>query len=162
MDDWFTILRSGMWRLNYKLSLEGRIRFFQEFFPLLHDTKHEVLGDRDDDAWYLVYVGTKRAARGKGLARKVVEHVSEKADAEGRACYLESSNDINPVIYRKLGCEVVKEIHLTRAAKPVQLDIMVREPVVRHDSVTEKDVQRTPVAKSKVAVVLNIRGKGQV
>lgn len=50
MDDYLTILRSGLWRLHYKLSAEGKIRFFDEFFPLLHDTKQEVMGDRDNDS----------------------------------------------------------------------------------------------------------------
>ena len=53
---------------------------------------------------------------------------SSKADKEGRACYLESSNAINPVIYRKMGFEIKKKIVLTRGVKPVELDIMVREP----------------------------------
>jgi hypothetical protein len=40
MDDMWTVLRSGMWRLWYKLSVEGRGRFFSEFIPLLHHTKY--------------------------------------------------------------------------------------------------------------------------
>jgi hypothetical protein len=40
MDDIVTIFRSGMWRLYYKLSNEGRKRFFNEFFPLLSSTKY--------------------------------------------------------------------------------------------------------------------------
>lgn len=47
---------------------------------------------------------------------------------ERRPCYLESSNPINPQIYKKLGFEFVKTIQLTRAAEPVELDIMVRKP----------------------------------
>ena len=39
MDDFLTIIRSGMWRLSYQLSREGRKRFFDEFLPLLNDTK---------------------------------------------------------------------------------------------------------------------------
>lgn len=128
MDDYLTILRSGLWRLNYKLSTEGKSRFFDEFFPLLHDTKHEVMGVRDDDSWYLVYLGTKVSARGKGYARKLIEYVTSMADFEGRACYLESSNPINPIIYRKLGFEVVKKIQLMGGLKH-ELEIMVREPV---------------------------------
>ena len=77
MDDWCTILRSGMWRLNYKLSAEGKRRFFGEFLPLLHDTKAQTMGDRDDDSWYLVYIGTKVEGRGKGYARKLIEHVTK-------------------------------------------------------------------------------------
>lgn len=74
MDDWWTILRSGMWRLLYKLSREGKARFYNEFLPLLHNTKHKVMGARDDHSWYLVYIGSKPSARGKGYARKLIEH----------------------------------------------------------------------------------------
>ena len=78
MDDWLTILRSGMWRLNFQLSSEGRKRFFKEFLPLLHTTKAEVMGERDSECWYLVYIGTKVASRGKGYARKLVEHITDR------------------------------------------------------------------------------------
>ncbi|KAF2459197.1 hypothetical protein BDY21DRAFT_275356, partial [Lineolata rhizophorae] len=129
MDDLVTIFRSGMWRLNYQLSREGKKRFFHEFLPLLHDTKAQVLGPRDDDAWYLVYIGTRPAARGKGLAKALISSVTDVADREGRPCYLESSNAINPPIYRKLGFETRKTVRLQRAERDVEMDIMVREPV---------------------------------
>ena len=76
IDDWMTILRSGMWRLSWKLSKEGRIRFFEEFLPLLGSSKAEVLGERDHNSWYLNYVGTKPEGRGRGYARKLIEHVT--------------------------------------------------------------------------------------
>ena len=78
MDDWFTIFRSGMWRLKFQLSTEGNKRFFEEFLPLLHKTKEEVMGDRDNESWYLVYIGTRPESRGKGYARKLIEHVTKK------------------------------------------------------------------------------------
>lgn len=74
MDDLWTILRSGMWRLYYKLCREGKARFYSEFLPLLHETKHEVMGQRDNESYYLVYLGTKPSARGKGYAKKLIEH----------------------------------------------------------------------------------------
>lgn len=128
--DWLTILQSGMWRIWFKLSSEGNKRFFEEFLPLLHHTKEEVLGARDPDAWYLVYIGTRPGSTRKGYARKLIEHVTQQADREGRPSYLESSNDINPIIYRKLGFEVVKKIYLKRDREEMSLDIMVREPLL--------------------------------
>lgn len=127
MDDICTLLRSGLWRLQYKLSSIGRKRFFNEFLPLLHDTKTEVMGRRDNDHWYLVYIGTKAGSRGKGYARKLIERVTRRADVEGRATYLESSNDVNPIIYGKMGFEVRKKIHLENG---YEMDIMVREAEV--------------------------------
>ncbi|EAT84122.2 hypothetical protein SNOG_08954 [Parastagonospora nodorum SN15] len=118
----------GMWRLNYRLSAEGKRRFFDEFLPLLHDTMHTTLGKREDEAWYLVYIGTKHSGRGKGHARKLIEHVTKLADGEGRACYLESSNARNPPIYRRFGFEVCRTIQLQRGGRNIPLDIMVREP----------------------------------
>lgn len=127
IDDYMTALRSGLWRLRYKMSAEGRVRIYEEFFPLLHTTKEKF--DPEDKSYYLVYIGTKDSARGKGYARKLIEYVTKLADAEGKACYLESSNAINPIIYRKLGFEVVGKIELNRAKNKLELDIMIREPV---------------------------------
>lgn len=81
IDDLLTIFRSGMWRLNWKLSKEGRERFFKEFLPLLANTKAEVLGERDDHAWYLNYIGTKAGSRGKGYARQLIEHIGAVVSA---------------------------------------------------------------------------------
>lgn len=78
VDGLWTIIRSGMWRLYYKLSSEGRKRFYNEFMPLLHDTKHDVMGKRDDNSYYLVYLGSKPSARGKGYARKLIEHMTSQ------------------------------------------------------------------------------------
>lgn len=73
LDDWWTILRSGMWRLYFQLSPEGKKRYFQEILPLLHDTKAAVLGDRDLNAWYLVYLGTKPSSQGRGYAARLLQ-----------------------------------------------------------------------------------------
>lgn len=93
MDDTLTCFRSGMWRLQYgcKLSAEGHKRYFSEFVPLLHDTKHEVLGSREDDSWYLVYIGTKPESRGKGFARSLIESISQKVNTNTTILFLASS-----------------------------------------------------------------------
>lgn len=77
-DDWLTTLRSGMWRLYYQLSAEGRRRYFGELLPVLHQTKHEVMGDRDDDCYYLVYLGTKPSGQRRGYGRKLIDHMAAK------------------------------------------------------------------------------------
>lgn len=142
MDDYLTILRSGMWRLSYQLSREGRKRFFDEFLPLLTDTKAQIMGARDSDSWYLVYIGTRPSGRGKGYARKAIEYVTRMADDEGRACYLESSHHVNRKIYGKMGFEAKKCIYLQREREHVEMDIMVREPLERDsDADSGVDVQ---------------------
>ncbi|KAK5660297.1 hypothetical protein OQA88_12837 [Cercophora sp. LCS_1] len=128
LDGWWTLLRSGMWRLYFTLSAEGRKRLFEEIIPLLHDTKASVLGDRDADAWYLVYLGTKPNSQGRGYAKRLLEDTIQKADAENRPMYLESSSPANNVYYAKFGFEVKREISLKRGDNPVRLSVMVREP----------------------------------
>jgi len=130
MDDWMTILRSGQWRLNFSLSAEGKARYFGEFLPLLNQTKLNVLKERDDDSWYLVYVGTRPAAQRMGLAKKIIQHVTAIADREGRATYLENSHSTNLPFYQRMGFERARKIYLQRDHEAIELDIMIREPVV--------------------------------
>ena len=89
MDDYYTMFRSGMWRLRYKLSGEGRTRLFQEFLPKLHETKSKALGaDDDNNSWYLVYIGTRPGSQNRGYAKALIEmvttHVSAKSAAIAR------------------------------------------------------------------------------
>lgn len=127
-DDFLTTLRSGLWKLHYQLCKEGRARFFKEFYPLLNNTKAKVLSSWENESWYLVYIGTRPSARGKGYARKSIEYVTKMADAAGYRCYLESSNPVNPAIYRRLGFDMIEKIALLRGEKIVAMDVMVRTP----------------------------------
>lgn len=77
-DEWTTTLRSGLWRLPWQLSAEGRRRYYAELVPVLHDTKLEVMGSRDLDCYYLVYLGTKPSGRGRGYARKLIEQMAAR------------------------------------------------------------------------------------
>jgi len=71
----------------------------------------------------------------------LIEDVTRKADGERRCCYLESSNKVNVGIYGRLGFEVVSRIVLGRGSRPVELDIMVREPVVKDGGEREKKTE---------------------
>lgn len=129
LDSYLTHFRSGLWRLHFQLCAEGRRRLFDEILPLLHDTKREVLGpEKENDAWYLVYLGTKPRSQGRGLGGRLLRDGMMRADREGRQMYLESSSAVNNEYYKKFGFEIKKEIYLKRGRWPVRLTIMVREP----------------------------------
>ncbi|KAF4981991.1 hypothetical protein FZEAL_2301 [Fusarium zealandicum] len=128
MDDWWTALRSGMWRLYYQLSTEGRRRYYDEMLPVLDQTKQEVMGERDKDCYYLVYIGTKPNARGKGYAGKLIRDMVTKADAENRPMYLESSTAQNAGYYAKFGFEIKRDVVFESSPEPIRMYIMVREP----------------------------------
>ncbi|KAF4587385.1 acetyltransferase [Ophiocordyceps camponoti-floridani] len=128
MDDWWATFRSGTWRLAYQLPAEARRRFFDELVPALHDTREETLGERNREAWYLGYIATKPSARGRGYASKLIRDVAQKADAENRPIYLESTSSDNNGFYAKFGFETRSVIELKRGPVPVRLYCMVREP----------------------------------
>lgn len=73
MDGWCTALRSGLAWLRATLPRESRIRFNNEFMPLLHHTKQETLGQNDSNSWYLVYIGIREGSRKRGYAKKLIE-----------------------------------------------------------------------------------------
>lgn len=83
-----TLLRSGMWRLYFTLSAEGRKRYFEEVLPLLHDTKASVLGDRDADAWYLVFLGTKPNSQGRGYAKRLLEDMIQRVSSQSTSYHI--------------------------------------------------------------------------
>ncbi|UNI21652.1 hypothetical protein JDV02_007624 [Purpureocillium takamizusanense] len=142
-DDWWATLWSGTWRLWYQLPSEARRRFFTELVPALHDARKQVMGDLNNDCWYLGYIGTKPNARGRGYASKLIGAMAEQADAENRPIYLESSSLANIKLYEKFGFEVKNEIALKRGPTPVYLYCMVRtpQPSVLQQSVTESSTE---------------------
>jgi hypothetical protein len=80
IEDGWTVFRSGMWRLWFQLPSEGRRRYFEEM-TVLNRVKEEVMGDRDNQCYYLVYIGTKPNARGKGYAGKLIRDMIAKVRA---------------------------------------------------------------------------------
>lgn len=57
---------------------------------------------------YLFTIGTRKAARGKGLGKRLLAPVLAAADRDGLPCYLENSNPANTGFYRSHGFERMK------------------------------------------------------
>ncbi|OKJ76430.1 GNAT family N-acetyltransferase [Streptomyces sp. CB02460] len=60
--------------------------------------------------WYVEYIGTRADARGTGRGSVVLGGLLERADADGRPVFLESSNSRNLTFYRRHGFEVREEM----------------------------------------------------
>lgn len=75
---------------------------------------------------YLFTIGTRKAARGKGLGKTLIAPMLAAADRAGLPCYLENSNPANTGFYRSNGFERVKLFEPGPDA-PV-LEAMWREP----------------------------------
>lgn len=156
MDDWITFFRAGIWKLHWKLSSEGKKRFFKEFLPILSSTMHNVMkkrGEAIDDCYYLVYLGTKPGSRGKGYGRKLIEHMTVLADREMKCTYLESSAAANLSFYTKLGFVEEADIVLNRGPTPVVLGVMVRPPKPTAEASSKKGEQK---AGQKLKITMKI------
>lgn len=68
-------------------------------------------------------------AQGKGIGKKLVTVVTDKADAEGMKCYLESSKDKpNMQIYERMGFKFAEALDCDDNGAVCNLFCMVREP----------------------------------
>lgn len=99
------ILRAGYWALPFRLGLRGASRFSK--FVSLTDGLHRrsVQGPH----WYLMALGTAPDQQGKGIGSSLVAVGTEKADAAGLPCYLETATDADVAFYSKRGFEVAAE-----------------------------------------------------
>ena len=59
-----------------------------------------------DDHWYLQTLGVRPGAQGRGWGSRVLQPGLERADAEGVACYVETSDPANEAFYRRLGFDL--------------------------------------------------------
>lgn len=76
--------------------------------------------------YYLEFVGTDPAHRGKGFGAAVIEPVLERADTEGVGCYLENSKETNIAFYARFGFEVRETLAIRKGGPPLWL--MWRDP----------------------------------
>ncbi|KAK3701197.1 hypothetical protein LTR37_015576 [Vermiconidia calcicola] len=68
-------------------------------------------------------------AQGKGVGKLLFRYVTDRADREGRKCYLESSRaEPNMAIYERMGFGLVKEMVCDDGGEGIRLFCMVREP----------------------------------
>ncbi|KAI4866881.1 acyl-CoA N-acyltransferase [Hypoxylon rubiginosum] len=68
-------------------------------------------------------------AQHRGVGRLMMKAVTDRADVEGRKCYLESSRDVpNMHIYGRWGFQFAKELECDDDGTAIKLFAMIREP----------------------------------
>jgi len=95
------MLRAGFGALPFKIGLRGTARFARATSAT--QPFHKAVGGPH---WYLLAVGTKSGAQGRGLGSALVELGTSRADAAGLPCYLETGTQRNVDFYEKRGFEV--------------------------------------------------------
>lgn len=130
----WSIFRSGMLRFEYLIGSNGRAFYNNSFVNFLKTQKKEILGNDNDNSWYLSIIGTKLSSRGKGYSRELIEPIVKIADSNGQKCYLESSSLKNCDIYSRFGFRRVRDLNIPNADPPLVLYAMVRDPVQKESS----------------------------
>jgi GNAT superfamily N-acetyltransferase len=54
-------------------------------------------------AWHLAFLATDPAHQGRGIARRLLDHVLDRADRDGVAVWLETYDPANPPLYEHFG-----------------------------------------------------------
>ena len=83
-------------------------------------------GHPHEPHWYLNVVSTLPSRQGTGLGSTILQPVLAEADAEGRPCYLESSNPRNVSLYLRHGFVETGELPLPDGPSLIQ---MWRDPM---------------------------------
>jgi len=84
----------------------------------------------DPEGYYFCNIVTVLPeCQGQGVGRRLFEVVMNKADEEGRRCYLESSRmEPNVAIYEKMGFRLVREMKCEEGGEGIPLFCMIRDP----------------------------------
>jgi GNAT superfamily N-acetyltransferase len=79
--------------------------------------------------YFLNIMVVKPGSQGKGIGKALARQVTQRADEEGKRCYLESSRDVpNIKIYEAMGFHFVKQMDCEESGDICTLYCMVREP----------------------------------
>lgn len=76
--------------------------------------------------WYLESLAVQKKHRGKGLSRKLVAAKFQELDKLNLPAYLETHSDLNVIIYKKMGFEVIYQTKIPET--DVMHYSMIREP----------------------------------
>ena len=84
--------------------------------------KMESFHPKDDDCWYLAFIGVDPGHQNKGFGSALMKHMTAKLDEGNCLGYLESSNPMNVTLYQRHGFEIVGEIQA--ADSPLMLPMI--------------------------------------
>ena len=94
------------------------------------EAQEEILAEDVEGVYFCNIVAVLPEAQGRGVGKALMRVVLEKADKEGRRCYLESSRrEPNVGIYEKFGFRLVREMLCEDEGEGVMLYCMTRDPV---------------------------------
>jgi ribosomal protein S18 acetylase RimI-like enzyme len=108
-----------LWAYWRRFGLGSILRFFRLMVPM---EKHHP----KDPHYYLLAVGVRPEAKGRGIGSALLEHVLRTCDSQKVGAYIENSNRLNLSFYQRHGFEVRRELTVGRNGPTLWL--MYRDP----------------------------------
>ncbi|KAF8074748.1 hypothetical protein FPV67DRAFT_1726249, partial [Lyophyllum atratum] len=96
--------------------------WFEHFFPTMERLEEETLGRGfKDSQWSLLIFGVDPEHHRKGIAKTMMKSAEERVKAEGVSIVLETTTDLDLLIYKRMGFVVKGHVTLTspRGQSPV-------------------------------------------
>ncbi|MBN1978367.1 MAG: GNAT family N-acetyltransferase [Anaerolineae bacterium] len=116
------VVRSGLHATPLRMGLAAYRRF--DAYMGYADAFHARYAP--ESHWYLWAIGVAPASQGKGIGSRLMQPILKRADADGKACYLETGTEGNARFYEKHGFKVVGGGKVPKLG--IQVLAMVREP----------------------------------
>lgn len=88
----------------------GLVRDRRAIMHLARERRDAVREASAGPTWHLAFLATAPVHRGRGLARRLLDHVLSRCDVDGLAAWLETTSPVNPAIYERFGFEVTAQI----------------------------------------------------
>ncbi|KAF2814352.1 uncharacterized protein BDZ99DRAFT_380243, partial [Mytilinidion resinicola] len=113
MDDFMSLIRSGMPFAMWSMGFWGCYRAITEMGPMSMACKEKVLPGQGK-CYYILYVATAPSGRRQGLCSALVKHYQQLAVRDEVPIYLEATSRYSCSLYQKLGFSVVDEFTVGR------------------------------------------------
>ncbi|KAI0169632.1 hypothetical protein GGR52DRAFT_550813 [Hypoxylon sp. FL1284] len=107
----WTMLPSGLISATWTLGLGSMKRTLFEFSGGVEPCLEKALTKEEQKRhWYIFFMGTAADRRKQGLAGRLLEHVQDRARADGCPVWLEATTSYSRDLYLKHGFELVSDI----------------------------------------------------
>lgn len=90
-------------RIVRALARPGAIRFIRQ-------RQRALAKAQKTPSWHLAFLATDPAHQGRGIGRRLLEHILHRADSDGTPVWLETSDPANVGLYEKFGFAITARV----------------------------------------------------